>query len=70
MRVNKPLSEDPSDKELRALWNRCVDFIRDNSITCPETINQCDWIIEDAYSLMGDIADIVGYIEEDEDDVS
>ena len=51
-----------SDKLLEV----CKKFVNDNHISCPDAIGQCDWIIENAYQLIHDICDIVGYYEEDE----
>lgn len=44
------------------------EFIEKNKITCPETISQCDWVIENAYDLIEDLADEVGYYEVDDED--
>jgi hypothetical protein len=43
------------------LYNLCYWFIQDNKISCPESISQCDWVIENAYELIQNICDIVGY---------
>ncbi len=50
------------------LWKVCEDFILKQKIECPETIHQCDWVIENAYEFIEDICDIIGYDEYDEDD--
>jgi len=43
------------------LMELCKKFIVDNTISCPETICQCDWVIEHAYDFIEDICEIVGY---------
>ena len=52
-----------------ALWELCQKFIEDNGIYCPETVYQTDHVIENAYEFIEDICNIVGYKEEDENDV-
>lgn len=41
------------------LYNRVAAFIRDNGITCDETIYQCDWVIENAYTFISDLFEII-----------
>ena len=53
------------EQELFAL---CKAFIEQHNITCPETVYQVDSVIVDAYGLIEGICDIVGYIEEDQDE--
>lgn len=49
------------------LWKVCKKFIEHQRIDCPETICQSDRVIENAYDFIGDICEIVGYYEyEDE----
>lgn len=43
----------------------CKEFIKANKIDCPEAIYQCDGVIENAYELIENIANIVGYHKED-----
>ena len=45
----------------------CTKFIKDNRISCEEAIGQCDWVIENAYGLIADICNILGYYEEEEE---
>ena len=49
------------------LYNVCKKFIEHNRISCDEAIAQCDWVIENAYDLIGDICNIVGFYEDDEE---
>jgi hypothetical protein len=55
------MNDEPSVKEMAALWNKCIQFIEAQSIGCPETIYQTDWVIENAYGFIEDVCDIVGY---------
>ena len=51
------------------LWKICREFIDDQQIYGAETVYQSDRVIENAYSFIAKICDIVGYCEyEDEDD--
>jgi len=52
------------------LFALCEKFIEDNSITCEETVYQVDRVITNAYDLLSDICEIVGYTtyEDDDDD--
>lgn len=46
------------------------DFIKKQEITCAETIWQSDWVIENAYKLIEDLCEVVGYYDYgDEDEV-
>lgn len=51
------------------LWDVCVKFINDQRIYCTESTIE-DRVYENAPELVADIADIVGYYEdpEEEDD--
>lgn len=53
-----------------ALFDLCQKFIRENRISCPETIYQMDHVIEHACEFIHDVCEIVGYApsEEDEED--
>ena len=48
-------------ERLQKLWTVCEKFIKEQRISCPETIGQCDWVIENAYGFIEDICDVVGY---------
>ena len=61
------IKKHPSVKEMTKLWSICVAFIESNEIGCREHIEQCDGVIQDAYSLINDICDEVGYVEFEED---
>lgn len=41
----------------------CRDFIADQSIRCAESIYQADHVIENAYTFIEDVCDIMGYKE-------
>ena len=55
------MNDEPSVKEMAALWNKCIQFIKEQNINYPETIYQTDWVIENAYGFIEDVCDIVGY---------
>lgn len=38
-------------------------FVSNNKISCPETISQCDWVLENAYEFIEDLCDVAGYYE-------
>lgn len=44
-------------------------FICEQRIYCAETIHQTDRVIEHAYYLIQQLCDVVGYLEEDHDDI-
>lgn len=50
-----------------ALLESVQDFMKSNRITCAETIHQCDWVIENAYSFIEELCEIVGYPEDEEE---
>ena len=54
----------------KKLLKLCEQFVKDQAITCAETIYDSDRVIENAYSFIEDVCDIVGYDEfEDEDEL-
>lgn len=49
-----------SNKEIcNKLYDRVCKFMTDNKVSCEEAIYQCDWVIENAYSFIGDLYNIV-----------
>lgn len=48
------------------LWDICEKYIKEQNITCPETIYQVDSVIENAYYFIDEIVKVVGYAKEDE----
>lgn len=52
-----------NDKE--ELWKLCEKFIKDQTIRCPETIYQTDYVIDHAYSFVEQICELVGYAKEE-----
>ncbi len=50
------------------LFDLCRDFIKDNEITCSETIYQSDKIEANALDLIEQICELIGYYEEDEEE--
>ena len=61
------MNYEPSVKEMAALWNKCLEFVESQRISCAETIYQSDRVIENAYEFIEDVCDIVGYIDEYEE---
>lgn len=59
------INDEPSIKDMAALWHLCMNFIRDQYITDAETVYQSSRVAEASYGFIADICDIVGY-EEDE----
>lgn len=45
-----------------------MKFMKDNRITCEETIHQCDWVIENAYGLMENLFKTVEPLLPNEED--
>ncbi len=41
------------------VYSKVIKFMKDNRITCEETIHQCDWVIENAYMFISDLFDII-----------
>jgi hypothetical protein len=41
------------------VYYRVIQFMKDNHVTCEDSIYQCDWIIENAYEFIGDLFNIV-----------
>jgi CO dehydrogenase/acetyl-CoA synthase epsilon subunit len=62
------MTMDGEQEAKEALWEHAKKFIRDQQITCAETVYQTDRVIENAYEFIQGVADIVGYLEVDDDD--
>lgn len=61
------INDEPSVKEMIALWNICIKFIEEQEIVHEEMVYQSDHIAENALQLIGQICEEVGYVEyEDE----
>lgn len=56
-----------TDSSKDSLYKICEQFILTNKIRCPETIGQSDRVIENAYDLIGEICDAIGYYNDDSD---
>ena len=61
------INDEPSVKEMAALWNICAGFIERHEISCAEAIYQRDLIAEHACELIEAICEEVGYVEGDDD---
>lgn len=42
-------------------------FVKEQRITCPEAICQSDRVIENAYGLIDELCEVVGYLDEEEE---
>jgi hypothetical protein len=62
-RFEPPPSPPPARDRL---WALCRKFVEERGITCPEHVSQCDDVIVNAYQLIEDICEIVGYHEEED----
>lgn len=50
------------------LFAMCQNFIKEQRISFPETIYQTDWVIENAYEFIERVCNIVGYLQEEDDE--
>jgi hypothetical protein len=67
--LDRELFEDemsPSPEDLMILWEICKAFIVENEITCPETLEQSDQVLENIPKLVDAICDLVGFVEDKE----
>lgn len=56
----QPMNE-PTDDQLRKLWEHCRSFVKEQAITCPEMVHDCDHVMENAPRFIKQVAAIVGY---------
>lgn len=62
------MNDEPSVREMAALWNACLNFIKKHEIGCSESIYQSDRVMIAAPELVEEVCNIVGYIPyEDEE---
>ena len=61
------INKNPSPEQLRHVYNLVVDFIEENRVTCPEACYN-DRVYEDAPDLVGDLAEVVGYYDDEDED--
>jgi hypothetical protein len=50
-----------------ALLKICQDFIKNNKISCAETVYQTDRVIENVYEFIESVCNIVGYAQMNDD---
>lgn len=62
------IDRTPMDHEMQKLWNHCIEFIKKQHITCPETVHQSDHVIVNAYGHLEGMCNIVGYVNSEEED--
>jgi len=46
----------------------CRNHIKEQAITCPETVYQSDRVVESSYAFVEGVCDIVGYAQSADDD--
>lgn len=49
--------------DVNKLWTLCKKFVETQQITCAESVYQSDRVIENAYELIEEICNLVGYKE-------
>lgn len=49
------------------LWLHCQKFIKEQKISCAETVYQTDRVIVNAYEFIEGICGIVGYVASEDD---
>jgi hypothetical protein len=54
--------------EAYELLKLCEEFIKEQRITCAETVYQTDRVIENAYEFIEQICEIVGYADEQDEE--
>jgi hypothetical protein len=57
------MNQEPSVREMVALWNKCLGFVDTQDIRTPDTIYQTDRVVENSQTFIEDICNIVGYKE-------
>ncbi len=62
------INREPTVDQMKALWNKCADFIEDFEYYCPESIYQRDRTYVEAPELLEGICGIVGYVDIDDED--
>jgi hypothetical protein len=50
----------------RELQDVCVKFVKDNRITCAESVYQSDHVIEHAYEFIEKVCSVVGYCSDED----
>ena len=58
----------PNDEKHVQLWDLCRKFVADNRISCPESVYQCDHVIEHGYEFISEVCKIVGFHEDGGED--
>ncbi len=51
------------------LWKLCEKFIKEQQISGPEAVHQCDNVIINAYEFIQNVCDIVGYHKYEGEDI-
>lgn len=61
------VNNEPSVREMAALWKACAAFIEKHEISCAESVYQSDNILIHSSELVEDVCEIVGYVEFNEE---
>lgn len=64
----KPPRAKPTQAQLKKLWAAVTAFVDRHDISCGEVVYQSDRVIENAYELVNELAQVVGYAQVEEDD--
>ncbi|PZR92053.1 MAG: hypothetical protein DI537_14605 [Stutzerimonas stutzeri] len=62
-----PLDQRELEAAKNRLWAHTKKFIKDQRISCPETVSQSDRVIVNAYDFIEGACDIVGYHQDEEE---
>lgn len=64
------LEDNPTIKQLADLWNKCRAFVKENQVSCPESIYQVDSVNLACPEFVAEICECVGfeYCREEEED--
>ena len=67
--ISEIIEQEQQDKiKGHKLISICEKFVRDNKVYSDETVCQSDHVIENAYVLMMELFDVVGYYDPEETD--
>ena len=62
------INNEPTIQDLLQVYNLVVEFIEKHRLICPESIYQRDSVYEYAPELVEDLADVVGYYDDGDED--
>lgn len=56
-----------NNEAMRRLWDLCEKFVIEQKIICPESIYQCDNVMENSLEFISKVCDIVGFHDDIEE---